>query len=196
MIRQNLGGTWEMRNIKEKDFLPAAVPGSVYHDLLEAGRMEDPYWRDNELKALKLMDEDYEYRTSFIPEPEILSSERAILRFHGIDTIADIFLNEELLGHVENMHRTWDYEVLDLLRPEENELRIVLYSPTKYIKEAYRENPADGVTRILGEPYDVSFYPRAGHGSDGATVSSGCFGSGSDVGTSVGAGTAASSAAS
>ncbi len=32
------------------------------------------------------------------------------------------------------------------------------------------ENPADGVTGILGEPYDASFYPRAGHGSDGATV--------------------------
>lgn len=32
------------------------------------------------------------------------------------------------------------------------------------------ENPADGVSRILGEPYDISFYPRAGHGSDGATV--------------------------
>ena len=32
------------------------------------------------------------------------------------------------------------------------------------------ENPADGVTRILGEPYDISFYPNAGHGSDGATV--------------------------
>ncbi len=32
------------------------------------------------------------------------------------------------------------------------------------------ENPADGVTRILGEPYDISFYPNAGHSSHGATV--------------------------
>ena len=144
MIRQNLGGTWEMRNVKESDYLPANVPGSVYNDLINAGRMDDPYWRDNELKALKLADEDYEYRTLFVPDPAILASERAILRFHGIDTLADIFLNGELLGHVENMHRTWDYEVLDMLEKGENELCIVLYSPTKFIKEAYKENPADG----------------------------------------------------
>ena len=144
MIRQSLSGSWEMRNVKDKEYISAAVPGSVYNDLLNAGRMEDPYWRDNELKALKLMDEDYEYRTSFVPDPQILSSERAILRFHGVDTIADIFLNGEFLEHVENMHRTWDYEVLDLLQEGENELRIVLYSPTKFIKEAYKKNPADG----------------------------------------------------
>jgi beta-mannosidase len=41
------------------------VPGSVYNDLLNAGRMEDPYWRDNEMKALALMDEDYRYNTTF-----------------------------------------------------------------------------------------------------------------------------------
>ena len=32
------------------------------------------------------------------------------------------------------------------------------------------EHPAEGVIRILGEPYDISFYPGAGHGCSGATV--------------------------
>lgn len=31
---------------RKNDTIPATVPGSVYNDLLNAGRMEDPYWRD------------------------------------------------------------------------------------------------------------------------------------------------------
>ncbi len=144
MIRQTLSGTWEMRNVKENAFIPAAVPGSVYSSLLDAGLMADPYYRDNELAALKLMEEDYEFRRTFVPDPEILASARVVLRFHGIDTLADIFLNGELVEEADNMHRTWDIEAADLLREGENELRVVLHSPTKYIREAYAENPADG----------------------------------------------------
>ncbi len=144
MIRQFLHDGWKMRNVKDKRFLPAAVPGSVYNDLLNAGKMEDPYWRDNELAALKLMDEDYEYTTSFIPDEGILSSDRAVLRFNGLDTLADIYLNGELLGSVDNMHRIWDYEVLTLLKPDRNELRIVFHSPTRFIREANAVDPAGG----------------------------------------------------
>ena len=31
------------------------IPGSVYSFLLNAGEMEDPYYRDNERRALSLM---------------------------------------------------------------------------------------------------------------------------------------------
>ena len=43
-------------------FLPAEVPGSVINDLLNAGAMDEPYYRDNELKALTLMKNDFEYQ--------------------------------------------------------------------------------------------------------------------------------------
>lgn len=50
--------------------------------------------------------------------------------FDGIDTIGDIYLNGTLLGHVKNMHRIWEYSVKNLLKPEGNELKVVLHSPT------------------------------------------------------------------
>ena len=39
----------------EDKYISSPVPGSVYNDLLMAGRMEDPYFRDNEMAALELM---------------------------------------------------------------------------------------------------------------------------------------------
>ena len=149
MTEQFLHENWQMYRVGDTEKIPACVPGSVYQDLLDAGKMEDPYYRDNELKALSLMEDDYTYETEFVPDKEILDADRAILRFHGLDTLADIYLNEELLGSVNNMHRIWDYEVLDLLRPDHNSLKITFHSPTKFIREAYAEDPAEGTTDAM-----------------------------------------------
>jgi beta-mannosidase len=139
-----LHDNWVMKQVGTTDMLTATVPGSVYGDLLANGRMEDPYWKDNEDQALKRMDEDYEYQTTFDCGEELLSQDQVLLRFEGLDTIADIFLNHTFLGHVENMHRTWEYSVKELLTQTGNELRIYFYSPTKYIAEAYEKAPTRG----------------------------------------------------
>ena len=41
--------------------------------------MENPYWRDNELKALELMEHDYIYETTFTPKAEVLNKEKIVL---------------------------------------------------------------------------------------------------------------------
>lgn len=117
--------------------IPAKVPGSVYSCLLEHELMPDPYWRDNELDALKLMENDFIFTEHFVPEPEVLEGDRVILRFDGIDTIADIALNGTKLGHVENMHRSYEYDVKGLLKAGDNELAVTFYSPTKYIAASH-----------------------------------------------------------
>lgn len=140
---------WKMRIVGENDYISAVVPGSVYNDLLLNNRMEDPYYRDNELKALKIMDNDFEYVTTFNVDENILSEEEIILHFDGLDTIADIFLNGEWIAYVENMHRTWEFSVKKLLKRTDNELKIIFYSPTKFIKEAYKKNPLKGTSDAM-----------------------------------------------
>ena len=54
-----------------------------------------------------------------------------------IDTIADVYLNGEMIGSPDNMHRTWEYDVTEEVKEKDNELRIVFHSPTKYIAEAF-----------------------------------------------------------
>ena len=149
MIRQTLHENWVMHSTDDPDPIPAVVPGSVYNDYLLNGKMEDPYWRDNEMKALQLMEQDFVYETVFTPQPALFRSERIVLEFQGIDTVADVFLNGLLLSHVENMHRTFRFEVKDLLREDQNTLRVVLYSPTKFIREAYEKTPEEGSAECM-----------------------------------------------
>jgi len=144
MELMTLQDNWKMHRVGEQEWISAIVPGSVYGDLLREGKMEDPFWKDNEDEALKLMEYDYEYSTSFSCEKSLLESDEVIFRFEGLDTIADITLNGEKLGHVENMHRTWEYSVKELLKKENNTLSVYFYSPTKYIAEAYEKAPTRG----------------------------------------------------
>ena len=49
MKKLTLNGAWQLE-IPGTDYgtVAANVPGSVYHDLLTAGLMPDPFYRDNE----------------------------------------------------------------------------------------------------------------------------------------------------
>ena len=90
MITKQLHSGWRMRMIGEKSWRSAQVPGSVYQDLLNHRVMDDPYDRDNELAALAVMDHDFEYETEFDVPEEMLVQEEILLRFEGIDTVADL----------------------------------------------------------------------------------------------------------
>lgn len=154
MKHQLLPRDWKMSRRGSGDWLPARVPGSVYGDLLANGRMEDPYYRDNEWRALEIIKDDFEYVTHFSVPEEYLREEKVLLRFEGIDTIADLVLNGVALGHTENMHRTFEFSVKEYLEAEDNELRVVLYSPTEFIKAAYGKCPIEGSSDAMkGFPY-------------------------------------------
>ena len=144
MKKLALHENWKMRRMGTEEWIPATVPGSVYGDLLQAGKMEDPFWKDNEDAALKLMDYDYEYHTEFECTKDLLACDEVILQFDGLDTIADIILNGTKIGYAENMHRTWKYSVKRLLREKDNELHVHFHSPTKYIADAFAQTPTLG----------------------------------------------------
>lgn len=155
MIQQILHENWRMRCIGEGEYQPAAVPGTVYTDLLRNKAMEDPFWKDNEIRALSLSEKDYEYEVSFDLDEEFASQDKILLRFDGLDTIADIYLNTEHIGSAFNMHRIWEYDVTKRVREKGNVLRVVLNSPLKFIEEEFAkcktfgsEDAMDGFVHI------------------------------------------------
>lgn len=149
MIVKKLHSGWQMRMVGEEELRSAVVPGSVYQDLLRDGGMEDPYYRDNELRALAVMDHDFEYVLQFSVPEEMWDQAEILLRFDGIDTVADLELNHTPLGHVENMHRTWEFPVKGLLRPGNNLLRVTLRSPTQFIRKANERATLKGTTDAM-----------------------------------------------
>ncbi|MCM1038830.1 MAG: glycoside hydrolase family 2 protein [Ruminococcus sp.] len=141
MEKMKLSQNWQMKIFGENvygitnDWMEAEVPGSVYGNLLKKGLMPDPYYRMNELDALKLMEQDFGFRTTFVLAKEQLEADYLLLRFEGIDTLSDIYFNDTYIGHCDNMHRIWEFDIAETAKEGENRLEIRLYSPTKYIEE-------------------------------------------------------------
>ena len=125
------------------------IPGSVYSFLLDAGGMGDPYWRDNELKALALMDQDYTFVCTFDVPEDLYACRHRVLRLNGIDTLARIVLNGNVIGKTDNMHLFWEYEVGDLLRRSGNVLEIFLQSPVRYIREEDEKHHLGGAAEAM-----------------------------------------------
>ena len=150
MKQLSLNGPWTL-DIPGSAFMavPAEVPGSVYHDLLAAGRIPDPFYRDNETEALKLMEYDFHYSRAFQVDGELLDCGAVLLRCEGLDTLAAVYINGAEAGRADNMHRTWEFDVKDLLREGENTIAVHFASPTKFIRESYAADPADGTADAM-----------------------------------------------
>ena len=155
MKQLSLNGAWTL--IIPGSAFPetaATVPGSVYHDLLKAGLIPDPFYRNNEDEALKIMEYDFVYSRTFAVSADLLNSDRVLLRCHGLDTLAAVELNGQTAGKADNMHRIWEFDVKTLLHEGENTIRISFASPTKYIREAYQKKPLEGSSDAMrGFPY-------------------------------------------
>ncbi len=147
-------GTWRLRASGEPHWVPASVPGEVHIALMDAGRIPDPFIEDNELEVQWVAETDWEFE-GLIEVPEgLLKMERIRLRFDGLDTLAQVFLNGVSLGKSNNAFRSYSWEVKNLLKEGENHLRIHFDSPVKYVSELQRAQPlASPDMSIPGGPH-------------------------------------------
>lgn len=123
--KANSGGEW----------LPAKVPGTVHTDLLNNGKIPDPFAGCN-YKNLGWIDEsDWEYVSTFdLPEGFSLNQPVELV-FDGIDTYAEVFLNGISVIKTDNMFRQWSVEVNRYLKKKDNILRVVITSALKIVRE-------------------------------------------------------------
>ena len=149
MIKTDLNGLWKMRLDNQSEAFPATVPGSVYHDLIKAGYLPDPYWRDNETQALALMEHDFLYSLEFSVSQDLICCGAVMLRCEGLDTLAEIRVNGMPAGSADNMHRMYEFDVKKLLHVGENNIEIHFLSPTRYIRDAYQRSRADGTSDAM-----------------------------------------------
>jgi beta-mannosidase len=83
-------GTFQER-FDEEGWIPIPVPGDVHRALLDAGRIEDPFYDRNEEKCAWIEDREWWYRMTFDgPQEPLRSGERLRLVFQGLDTFATI----------------------------------------------------------------------------------------------------------
>jgi len=133
--------SWQCRKFGDTSgWIPATVPGTIHTDLLNQNIIPDPFYRDNEQKLQWIDREDWEYQTTFTANPETLAKNHIELVFDGIDTYADVFLNDTKILEANNMFRTWTIDVKQILKPN-NKLYILFHSAQNRV-EALAKNDA------------------------------------------------------
>ena len=152
MYHQSLSGQWTFRQLNTTEWMPATVPGGVHTDLLALGKIPDPFVADNEKQVQWIGDTDWEYRITFKASPELLKETKKFLVCDGLDTLAEVSLNGQLLGKTNNMYRQWKWDVTGSLK-KTNEIHIVFRAPVAYITERQKVKPLQGGGDIPGGPH-------------------------------------------
>ncbi|PLX14098.1 MAG: beta-mannosidase [Marinilabiliales bacterium] len=126
---QLLNKNWKFKSENDSIWMDIKIPGSVHIGLLENNIIEDPYYRLNEHDVQWVDKKNWEFKTSFKVNSSILKNEFVELEFVGLDTYADIYLNEENILSTNNMFINWKVDCKDYLKIGNNELKIVFKSP-------------------------------------------------------------------
>jgi beta-mannosidase len=103
--------------------IPATVPGVVHTDLLAVGIIPHP-WKGTHEEDVQWVDtvtwvyeKQFEWENGRYPHVDLV--------MEGLDTYADVYLNDSLILQADNMFRTWRVEVLPHLRQGTNHLKLV-----------------------------------------------------------------------
>lgn len=102
-----------LSSLKDKGygFENVALPCSAVSLIKENGILSDPYYSTNVWDYQRFED----YHLFFVKRFKSDKKE-TILSFDGIDTLAEVFLNDEKIGDVENMFITYSFDVKDRLK--------------------------------------------------------------------------------
>jgi beta-mannosidase len=111
---------------------PITLPGSVYQSLYTNHLIEHPFYADNHLKLGWVDSLDWTYQKTFTVSDDQLSQQHIDLVFDGVDTYADIFVNDQLIGHTNNMFRQWQFPVKTQLLAGANRLKVLIHAAKKY----------------------------------------------------------------
>ncbi len=141
MIKVSLNDNWEIRDEAGEMLCNVSVPASVISGLYEAGKIEHPYYRENEYITREMFQKDYEFVRNFELDENLLAEDELMLICEGLDTLAHIYINGEEIAATNNMHRTYKFSIKKYLKAGVNEVRIVFKSVLKYIENyEYKEN--------------------------------------------------------
>jgi beta-mannosidase len=129
-------------------WIPAQVPGGVHEALVGAGRLEHPYFAENELDSQWVAERTWWYRLSFTRSEVDAPGSRTRLILQGLDTVCSVFLNGSHLGDHANMFRPAEWDVTGLLG-ESNTLHIRFSPPLADLATLTDSEPGSSVTSQL-----------------------------------------------
>lgn len=121
-------------------WIPAQVPGDVHVDLMAAGKLDEMYFADNIRKNKWTTEKEWWYCREFSVSAADLDAVSELV-FKGIDTVANIYLNGEKIGHTENMFREYRFDVSDKLKTDGPNSLWVCIEPISIVMKQHDAKP-------------------------------------------------------
>ncbi|KAM6439989.1 beta-mannosidase isoform 1-T1 [Liasis olivaceus] len=141
-----LRGSWRVNNANGSLALKAEVPGCVHTALLREGLIQDPYYRFNDLVYRWISLDNWTYSRTFKAPFDISMWQKVSLVFEGVDTVAQIVVNNITVGKTDNMFQKYNFDVTDVIKGI-NTIQVHFLSAIWYaaqqskIHQAYRVPP-------------------------------------------------------
>lgn len=139
---QSLNGSWSFCQADEGIWREAQVPGCNFLDLMRHDLVPDPFISLNEKEVQWVGQKDWEYKRSFELTEDEVKYDEILLDAKMLDTLCDVYVNEQFLFHGDNCFIPYSHAIKPLLKPGENEIRILFHSPVKYVEERHAACPA------------------------------------------------------
>ena len=134
-----LNKNWKFTSaVYEKSF-SASVPGSVHTDLFKNNLIPDPFSGNIE-KDLQWIDTlDWTYVNEFSKPANLKKNDLITFVFKGLDTYAEVYLNDSLLLSANNMFVPWEATVSQEYLSDNNILKIIFSSATQTEQKNYKK---------------------------------------------------------
>ncbi|XP_014232217.1 beta-mannosidase isoform X1 [Trichogramma pretiosum] len=141
----SLNGKWNGR--LEPTGMPfiAEIPGGIYTDLETNGYIKNNLMGFNDLINRVVANETVVYKTNFEVDRVLLKAKKVILIFNGLDTFGTIYVNNEVIGKASNMFLEYKYDIKNVLKSGNNELKVILESSVLTAKKLFDAQSLDYV---------------------------------------------------
>lgn len=169
----SLNGKWKVNYVEfaqditfvlSETFVPegwidADVPEDIHRTLRRAGIIRGFTYNKDEDEERWIEQKDWIYYKEFFI-PDMTEKENVILKFHGIDTFCDVYLNGEKIGTHQNMFVPLEFDVTSKLNFNKRNVLIVhIYSPVKSV-ESISDEEASGILapeRVFARKAQMSY---------------------------------------
>lgn len=142
---QSLSGVWSVTSTDGVYKLKGTIPGTVFLLLEQSGYWGDHnvFYRENNLDCLSIADRDFIFEYKFNLDTGWFEHKGGpiFLEADGLDTLSEIYLNEQAVGKTENMHRSYRFDVSGILRDGMNHISIKFSNSLEYIRKEYERRP-------------------------------------------------------
>jgi beta-mannosidase len=135
----SLNGTWQMHQQGSQKIYNSEVPGVVHLDLIDNKVIADPFYATWEEKVQWVSDTGWVYEKYFELDRTFFRNRNIQLVCEGLDTYANVYLNDSLIITADNMFKTWYANIKQILYVGYNKIRIEFPSINRMNRMVYDE---------------------------------------------------------